>query len=130
MQQALLRDDDPVCTLELEKSKTRHADMDALLAALKARVDAHPAAAYIATLDHESNPGGRAGQNVAADYVASKLMVFSSEVDMPNPGVLVVRPRTVGVTEFADRFVINFVVAPASVGTDPMEDWVRALRDE
>lgn len=130
MQQALLREDDPVCTIELEKSKMRHANMDALLAALKARVDAHPTAAYIATVDQESNLDARARQNAAVDYVASKLMVFSFEVDMPNPGVLVVRPRTVGVTEFADRFVINFIVVPTSMANDPMEDWVHALRDE
>jgi hypothetical protein len=42
---------------------------------------------------------------------------------------MAVRPRSIGVTEYADRFVINFLEPPMPPATEAMEAWVRGLRD-
>ncbi len=47
---------------------------------------------------------------------------------LPDLPVLAVRPRSIGVADLGDRFVISFMEAPMKPVNDAMEAWVRGLR--
>ncbi len=67
MMQTLLQEKYLVYALELPKAETTHRDCDEVMAFLKARVDDHKVAVYIAEFDHyvhtsaleEDEPQGR-----------------------------------------------------------------------
>jgi hypothetical protein len=47
---------------------------------------------------------------------------------LPNPQVLALRPRSIGVAETDRGFVITFMEAPMPVANAAMEDWTLGLR--
>jgi hypothetical protein len=48
---------------------------------------------------------------------------------LPNAAVMSVRPRSIGVTETKDGYVINFLEPPMPVATEAMEKWVKSVAD-
>ncbi len=129
MKQSTLQEKYPIYTLELEKSETTFAGVDAILDCLKAQIDAHPVATFIATFDHYAHTQGLAEGEIAPEILDAKLIVFCFGSKLPAPGVMAVRPRSIGVTELADRFVINFLEAPMPLANDAMESWAKSLRN-
>jgi hypothetical protein len=41
--------------------------------------------------------------------------------------MLSVRPRSIGIAEYEDRFVISFLEAPMPLANTAMESWVKAI---
>ncbi len=41
---------------------------------------------------------------------------------------MAVRPRSIGVSDMGDRFVIIFMEAPNPVANEAMENWTKALK--
>jgi hypothetical protein len=48
---------------------------------------------------------------------------------LPNGKISAVRPRSIGVTEFEDKFEIAFLEAPALIANEVMEGWVKELKN-
>ena len=48
---------------------------------------------------------------------------------LPSPAIMAVRPRSIGVAETDNGFVITFLEAPAPQINDKMEGWVKELAD-
>lgn len=129
MKQTLLMEKYPVFDLDLPKSETSCASVDDILAALKARIDAHPKVAYIATFDHMSHTrsiGGPIGEALQD----ARNIVFCFGLALPNAHVLAVRPRSIGVADLGDRFHISFMEPPMEAATTEMEAWCKALADK
>ncbi|SIS52792.1 DUF6858 family protein [Phaeovulum vinaykumarii] len=128
MKQSLLMEKYPVFELELPKSETSLGDVDAVIAALKARIDAHPKVAFIATFDHHAHTTAIGGE-IAPTIAAAKNIVFCFGIKLPNPHVLAVRPRSIGVADMGDHFHISFLEPPMELATTEMEAWCKALAD-
>lgn len=128
MKHSLLMEKYPVFALDLPKTETSCASVDDILAALKARIDAHPKVAYIATFDHFSHTKAIGG-TVAEGILDAKNIVFCFGVMIPNPQVLAVRPRAIGVADMGSHFHITFLEPPMEVATKEMEAWCKALAD-
>ncbi len=129
MKQSLLMEKYPVFALDLPKAETSCASVDAVLAALKANMDADPAVAYIATFDHYSHTKAIGG-TVAEGILDAKNIVFCFGKMLPNPHVLAVRPRAIGVSDIGDYFHITFLEPPMEMATKAMEAWCKALADK
>lgn len=56
-------------------------------------------------------------------------LIFCFGYALPNPQVLAVRPRAIGIADLGDRFVVSFMEAPMQPANEAMEAWVRGLRD-
>ncbi len=128
MKQSLLMEKYPVFEMTLPKSETSCADVDAVIAVLRARIDAHPKVAYIATFDHHAHTTAIAG-TIAPEIRAAKNIVFCFGVALPNPHVLAVRPRAIGVADLGEAFHLAFLEPPMEVATREMEAWCRSLAD-
>jgi len=129
MKQSLLMEKYPIFDIEIQKSETSCASVDDILTALKAKIDAHPKVAYIATFDHFSHTKSIDG-TVADEIKDARNIVFCFGVAIPNPHVLSVRPRSIGVADMGDRFYISFLEPPMEVATKEMEAWCKALADK
>ena len=129
MKQTVLMEKYPVFELELPKSETTFQSVDAIIAHLKEKIDAHPVAAFIGIFDHYAHTKGLPEGQVAENIKDAKLIVFCFGTALPNPHVMAVRPRSIGVADLGDKFVINFMEPPMPIATQAMEAWVKGLRN-
>jgi hypothetical protein len=129
MKSSLFQEKYPVFTLELDRSETAFGDVDAIIAFLKERIEAHPAARFIAEFDHYAHTRGLADGEIGPGIRAAKNLVFCFGIKLPNPGVMAIRPRSIGVTETDAGFVVNFLEAPMPLANAAMETWAKALRN-
>ncbi len=129
MKQSLLMEKYPVFEMELGKNETTLQGVDAIIAHFKAKIDANPLVAYIGTFDHLAHTRSLPGSEVAPNILAAKLIVFCFGVKLPNPHVMALRPRSIGVADLGDKFVVNFMEPPMPVATQAMEAWAKELRN-
>ncbi|MCB6177235.1 hypothetical protein LHP98_03725 [Rhodobacter sp. Har01] len=128
MKQSILMEKYPVFELTVPKAETTCADIDAVIDRLRARIEAHPKVAYIATFDHFAHTSAIGG-SIAPQIKAAKNIVFCFGVHLPNPHVLAVRPRAIGVADLGDSFHLAFLEPPMELATTEMEAWCKALAD-
>ncbi len=126
MKRMMLQDKYPVYVLEVAKNETTFGSVDEILDFLKGKIDEHPKVAYIATFDHYAHTESIGGE-IAEDIGAAKNIVFCFGVKLPKPGVLAVRPRSIGVADVGDKFVITFMEAPMPMANDAMQEWAKAI---
>lgn len=128
MNQTLLQEKYPVYSLELGKDETRYRSVDEIVAFFKERIESHRSACFIAEFDHYAHtktlPEGQIGEGI----VAAKNIVFCFGIALPDPRVLAVRPRSIGVAETTEGFLVTFMEAPMPVANAAMEDWTKGLR--
>ncbi len=129
MKQSLLMEKYPTFDLQIGKDETSLTSVDEILATLKGNIDAHPKVAYIGIFDHLSHTKSIDG-DIAPEIKDAKNILFCFGVKLPNPRVLAVRPRSIGVTDMGDHFHISFMEPPMPMATDAMEDWCKALADK
>ncbi len=129
MKQTILQEKYPVFVLELPKAETTCANIDDVVARLKKDIAADKRVADIAVFDHYAHTSALGGE-IAEDIVAARNLVFCFGVKLPGPLVLSVRPRSIGIAEMKDRYVISFMEAPMPVANEAMESWVKALKDK
>lgn len=129
MQQLQFQDKYPIRQTRIEKSQTSAANAVAVIDRLKQQVDADSRTAFIGLFDHMGHTRNLNGE-IAADIIDARHIVFCFGIKLPNAEVMAVRPRSIGVTEYADHFVINFLEPPMPMATEAMEGWVAALRDQ
>lgn len=128
MKQMLLQEKYPVFVLELGKSETSCKSLDDIAARLKAAIAADSRVAWIAEFNHYAHTQQKGG-TIAPEIKDARNLVFCFGMQLPNPQVLAVRPRSIGICELDDKFVINFLEAPMKPANDAMEAWAKALRD-
>ncbi|ABI55588.1 DUF6858 family protein [Alkalilimnicola ehrlichii MLHE-1] len=129
MKQSLFQEKYPIFTLEVEKAETTYQSVDDILVYLKEQIEAHPKCRFIAEFDHFSHTRALPDAEIAPEIKDAKNIVFCFGIKLPNPQVMAVRPRSMGVTELDDRFVIAFMEAPMPVANDAMERWAKGVRN-
>ena len=126
MKQSVLMEKYPIFDLDITKSETRYDSVDAIIVALKEKIDAHPKVAFIALFDHYSHTKSIDGV-INEDILDAKNIVFCFGLALPNPHVLSVRPRSIGVADLGDRFHVSFLEPPMEIATKAMESWCKDL---
>ena len=127
MKNHLLADKYPIHVLELSKDETSHAHLDELIRALEQQAEVDPTVNLIAVFDHLAHTRLIGGQ-IRDDIVGAKNLVFCFGVKLTDPTMLAVRPRSIGVAELPDRFVVSFLEAPMPEANRKMTQWVMGLR--
>jgi hypothetical protein len=127
MKQTLFQEKYPVFTLEVEKSETSYDSVDAIIEYLKGQVEDNSNTVFIAVFDHYSHTSSLPDGEIAPEIKDAKNLVFCFGIKLPTPQVMAVRPRSIGVTELEDKFIINFMEAPMPIANTTMETWVKGL---
>ncbi|TVO71211.1 DUF6858 family protein [Sedimenticola selenatireducens] len=130
MKQTLLQEKYPILDLEIPKVETTLDSVGAIIGYLKNCIEAHPVARYIATFDHYDHTASLDDGEIAETILAAQNIVFCFGTKLPSAHVMAVRPRSIGVTEIADRFIISFMEAPMPMANQAMEEWVKTIPDK
>jgi len=128
MKQSLLEEKYPVFTLEFDHKETDFQSVDAIIDYLRERIEAHPFARFIAVFDHYAHTRSLQDGQIGAGILAAKNIVFCFGITLPEPQALALRPRSIGVAETRNGFVITFMEAPMPVANIAMEEWARSVR--
>lgn len=128
MKHTLLNDKYPVFSLEIEKSETRYRSLSALIDYFKEKIAENPKVQFLTVFDHFAHTG-RIGGEIMPGLVGAVNIVFCFGFAIPNPLVLAVRPRAIGIADLGERFVISFMEAPMVPANQAMRAWVMDLKD-
>lgn len=127
MKQMLLQEKYPVFVLELDKKETKYGSVDEIVAYLKEKIAENPKVQFLGVFDHLAHTR-RIGGEIMPGMQAAVDVLFCFGLALPNPLVLAVRPRSIGVADLGDKFVLSFMEAPMPPANEAMEAWVRGLR--
>ena len=127
MQKISFKDKYPVFKTTVPKSSTSYKTIDAIFSFLKEEISIHPVATYIGEFDHYAHTSSLAESSINPDIKDAKNILFCFGKELPVPEVLAVRPRSIGIAEMADAFVISFMEAPNPTANESMKNWIKAL---
>ena len=129
MKQITVLEKYPVFTLEVDKNETSYKNIDEIFVYIRSQIEAHPIATYIGEFDHYAHTSSLSEGKIAEEIVAAKNIICCFGKVLPKPEVLAVRPRSIGVAELGDSFVISFLEAPNPDANAAMEKWVKGIAD-
>ena len=112
----------PVCTIELMKNDIKEETVRELVETLRVKIDKHPVAQFIATFDNYTHTK-KLGGDIVDGLKDAEIIMFCFGSAIPNSKILAVRPRSIGICEFEDKFVFEFMEAPKEDLTNIMAKW-------
>lgn len=127
MKKTIFMDKYPVYSLELLKTELEVKNVPEIMEYFKTKIEAHPIAKFIAIFDHYTHTKSLDGPMIEGLQDAQNI-IFCFGQAIPDTKILAARPRSIGVCEFEDRFVIDFLEAPKEQLHDLMESWAKALK--
>lgn len=128
MKQTLLQEKYPVFVAEIAKGETACKNVDEIVAYLKDKIAGNPKVQFIGVFDHYAHTTRIQGE-INPAIKAAVDVIFCFGIALPNPQVLAVRPRSIGIADMGDTFVVSFMEAPMKPANDAMEAWVKSLRN-
>lgn len=127
MKKTIFMDKYPVYSLEIEKSEIKQKTVSEIIEYFKGRIDEHPIAKFIAIFDHYTHTKEIDGE-INESILDAQNIIFCFGPAIPNTKILAARPRSIGVAELKDKFVIEFLEAPKEQLHDLMESWAKSLK--
>ena len=127
MKKTIFMDKYPVYTLELDKSEVSQKSVNEIIEYFKEKIELHPIAKFIAVFDHYTHTKELDGE-INPQIKDAMNIVFCFGPAIPNTKILAARPRSIGVAELEDKFVIEFIEAPKEQLHDLMESWAKGLQ--
>ncbi|MBL6970181.1 MAG: hypothetical protein ISR68_02155 [Campylobacterales bacterium] len=129
MKKTIFMDKYPVYSLELSKSKISQTKVSEIAEYFKEKIESHPIAKFIAIFDHYTHTKELNG-DIDPNIIDAQNVVFCFGPAIPNTKILAVRPRSIGIAELEDKFVIEFIEAPKEEIHQLMESWAKGLENE
>ena len=127
MKKTIFMDKYPIYSLVLEKSEIKQQNVQEIIEYFKQKIDEHPIARFIAAFDHYTHTKEIDGE-IDESILDAQNIVFCFGSAIPSTKILAVRPRSIGVAELKDKFVIEFLEAPKEQMHDLMESWAKSLK--
>ncbi len=118
----------PLMVLELSKNETDKKSTDEIIEYFRSKIEAHPVATFIAVFDHYGHTSGLKDKEMAKEIIDAKNIIFCFGKELLKPEVLGARPRSIGVAEFRDSFVVSFMEAPNPQANESIKGWVEELK--
>ena len=128
MEKSLFLDTYPIHSLTLLKTELRYKRMSQIVDYFKEKINADPVAHFIAIFDHYAHTKAIDGE-IMEGLKDVQNVIFCFGKAIPNTKIVAVRPRSIGICEFEDRFVIEFMEAPKEEIHTIMQLWTKALVD-
>ena len=129
MKKTQFMDKYPVHSLELQKSNIKQTNIVEIIEYFKDKIQAHPIAKFIAVFDHYAHTKELNGE-INPSIIDAQNLIFCFGPAILNTKILAVRPRSIGIAELEDKFVIEFIEAPKEQMQQTMEEWTKELENE
>lgn len=126
MQQKIFKEKYPIFSLEFGKTESKYDCVPEILDALQQKIEAHPKAGFIARFNHFEHTTNIGGE-IADEIQDAQNIILCFGMQLPSADPVAVRPRSIGVTDLGDRFVVNFLEAPNPIANETMETWAKSL---
>ncbi|MDT8338049.1 MAG: hypothetical protein RQ763_02485 [Sulfurimonas sp.] len=127
MKKTILMQKYPVYSLELSKEDIKVSSADEAVEYFKEKIINHPIAEFITIFDHYSHTKKLGGEMIDG-LLDAKNIVFCFGQAIPTTKMLALRPRSIGICEFEDKIVIDFMEAPKEEMHTLMENWAKGLK--
>jgi len=127
MKKTIFMDKYPVYSLELLKNEMSAKTTQDVVGYFKEKIQSHPIATFITIFDHYTHTKNLGGE-IMNGLIDAQNVVFCFGAAIPNTKILAARPRSIGVCEFEDKFIIDFIEAPKEELHNVMESWAKALK--
>ncbi len=116
----------PVCTIEFTKSEADNRSLLEIIDFLKEKIEAHPVAKFITVFDNYAHTKSLNGE-IMEGMIGAQNILFCFGPAIPSTKILAARPRSIGICEFENNYVIEFLEAPKEELTQTMVEWIKAL---
>ena len=127
MKKEIFMDKYPIYSIEFTKDEVSVKNSADIVEFLKEKIEAHPIAKLISIFDHYSHTKSIDGE-IEDGIIDATNVVFCFGSAIPTSKILAVRPRSIGICEYEDRFVLNFTEPPKEQLNELMESWVKSLK--
>ena len=128
MKQLHFQEKYPITVVDIAKTETTYDSVTAIAEYFQKCIAETPRVSYIGTFDHYAHTQAIGG-DISPEIKAAMNVVFCFGHALPNPQVLAVRPRSIGIADLGSHFVISFMDAPMKPANDAMQAWALALRN-
>jgi len=128
MKQLHFQEKYPITVVDIAKSETTFDSVEAIAGYFKDCIARTPRVSYIGSFDHHAHTTAIGGEICSGPQAAVNVL-FCFGHALPNPQVLAVRPRSIGIADMGDHFVISFMDAPMKPANDAMQAWALAVRN-
>jgi hypothetical protein len=128
MTKTVFMDKYPIYTLSLQKSEITYTNVAQIVAYFQAKIEAHPIAKFIAVFDHYMHTKSLNG-DIMEGLKDAQNIIFCFGSAIPTTKIVAVRPRSIGVCELENSFIIEFIEAPKEEMHILMETWTKGLAD-
>lgn len=129
MKQKVFKEKYHIFEIEYKKSELKYKSVDEIITALQVKIDQHPVISFIAIFDQYKHTSSLKDGEINPNIKAAKNIIFCFGKELSTPEVLAVRPRSIGVCELENHFVVNFLEAPNDAANKTMEDFVKSLNN-
>ena len=130
MKKTILMDKYPIFSLEVSKSETTFTTVSEIINHLKGLVDNHPVAKFIAIFDHYEHTSSMEDGVINDEIKDAKNIIFCFGKQLPTTKILAVRPRSIGVCELENSFVIDFLEVPNEQLHVVTEGWAKSVANK
>ena len=128
MTKKIFMDKYPIYTATILKSETNYRIIDDISQHIKELIIKHPISNYISTFNHYEHTQNIDGE-INADILDAKNIIFCFGKAIPNPQILAVRPRSIGIVELKDSFEFSFLEAPKEELNRVIFDWIKSIKE-
>jgi hypothetical protein len=118
----------PISVAEIAKTETTFTTAMEVAEYFKQKIESTEKVVYLGTFDHYGHTSSFGGE-IASNILAAVNVIFCFGHAIPNPQVLAVRPRSMGIADLGDHFVVSYMDAPMKPANDAMQAWTLALRN-
>ncbi len=117
----------PLFTLELARDESRFTSLEAIAGYFEGCINEHPLACLVGRFDHVSHTETLAQGWIDESIQGAISIVFCFGITLPDPKAMATRPRTIGLADLGDRWLITFLEAPMPVVNAALERWSRGV---
>ncbi len=128
MKQIIFKEKYPIFEIEYKKDELKYKSVDEIIEALKKRIEERADIAFIAIFDHYKHTLSLEDGIINPNIKDAKNIIFCFGKEIPIPQIMAVRPRSVGVCEMEDSFVINFLEAPSEAVNKTIKEFIKSLK--
>ncbi len=120
----------PVFSLEIAKQETTFHNVNEIIAYLKDLIQTHPIATFISIFDHYAHTSFMEDGIINPEIKDAQNLIFCFGKQLPSTKILAVRPRSIGVSELVDSFVIDFLEVPNEQLHTTVENWAKSIANK
>jgi len=128
MKKFLLKDKYPVYAETIAKSETDFKCVDDIVSYYKKLIDAHPITSFIAIFDNYAHTANLKEHVIAPNIKDVKNIIYCYGKSLDKIEVTGIRPRSFGIVDTGNDFVISFLEAPDPNANNDMIEWTKAIK--